>query len=453
MCKRLLVCFVVLLLAGTISFAANPVGIFDDTTDVGTGGNPRGIGIVQQIGDNYRMTGGGSDVWDQQDHMLFAYKGLAGDWRVAADFAWQTAGDWWSKTGVMVRASTAAESAYFGTMIPNTLQGHNETIMQGRNSTWDWTWGSGTGTATTPAKLAIQRFNIVGPISIVESLADFGSGWQMIGSAVTTNIPETAQYGAFVTSHNNDWMAQVNVSNVTYTEHPQMFTQITTLSNPDGTCPQQPGFMIRTIRSGLYNPPGWGYAGAAELLSTGEFPAGVPGEDEETRYDKYVNLYDSGGRGEFSAGNGYPDVTFPGIDAYIVDPTEPADGDVDEYFATEVKACIQLTAGYHVIGVNSDDGTIVKIGGIEVGRSAEWKGTSTDGFVFNVLTPGLYSLEALNMQGGGGAALELLEFVGSGWVLMGDVDRGASPVYVPEPATIALLGLGGMSLLGIRRKR
>ncbi len=32
-------------------------------------------------------------------------------------------------------------------------------------------------------------------------------------------------------------------------------------------------------------------------------------------------------------------------------------------------------------------------------------------------------------------------------VLLGNVAKGASPVFVPEPATIALLGLGALALL------
>jgi hypothetical protein len=56
------------------------------------------------------------------------------------------------------------------------------------------------------------------------------------------------------------------------------------------------------------------------------------------------------------------------------------------------------------------------------------------------------------MEGGGGASIELHEVLADGTrVLLGDVDAGASAVVIPEPATIALLGLGCMAL--IRRKR
>ncbi len=60
----------------------------------------------------------------------------------------------------------------------------------------------------------------------------------------------------------------------------------------------------------------------------------------------------------------------------------------------------------------------------------------------------------------GGGSLELQEVVadltspnGLRRILLGDTARGGSEVRIPEPATVALLGLGGLSLLGIRRKR
>jgi hypothetical protein len=477
MCKRLLVSFVVLLLAGTISFALDPVGIFDDATDVG---GPAGIGCTHwesaDLAGPYRVTGGGSDIWNQADQMHFAYKGLAGDWRISTSVQWLCADNWWAKAGVALRASLDGGSIQFATVVPkgsaNQPSDPGDWRPQAqfafRTATNDWEGDITryTDNSYRASAVGVQRFDIgYANISIVESIADFGSGWELLGTKVTMGLPQTALYGLAVCGNDNNKMAQARFSNVQYEQNPHMYTQIKTVDNPGGNCLQTPGFRIYTVKKADGN---WGgndnevYQSMNDLLD-GKLPKGIGRTDfdpesgqfidiyEESRLSPFVNLYDSENN---SRGNFANDESYPCIDTYEWPAGDPANGDGDDHFATDASACIQLTAGYHIIGVNSDDGCIIKIGGTEIGRTGAWKGTSNESFLFNVLTAGLYSFNARNLEGGGGAAFELYEILANGsMVLLGDTEHGGSPVYVPEPATVALLGLGGMSLLGIRRKR
>jgi hypothetical protein len=182
------------------------------------------------------------------------------------------------------------------------------------------------------------------------------------------------------------------------------------------------------------------------LAENGEL-GGDPSLEKGERQEVVVNLHDSGGR--FLYGN---DQSFPGIDAFEQPTADPAAGDDDEHYATLVTGCIELTAGLHAIGGHSDDGVLIRIGGVEIGRTSSWN--SVDDFLFNVEVAGLYPFRAVMYEQGGGADLELYEVLLDGTrILLNDLNGGGSAVYVPEPATIALLGFGGLAMLRVRRKR
>jgi hypothetical protein len=221
------------------------------------------------------------------------------------------------------------------------------------------------------------------------------------------------------------------------------------------------GFVIRVVQPAFVD--GWNRDEMNKLLDFGctgplclapGMP--VPAAEEGLRVPEFVNLYDSGDRGVFSAADGYPDATFPGIDPIELPAADPAAGDDDDVFATEVMAIIHLTEGLHIIGVNGDEGTVIEIGGVEIGRSPEPEDDSNSDFVFEVEAQGYYTLRARHLAGVGPAALELHEIVetdGGAWrrILLGDVANGGSAVYVPEPATVVLMGLGVWILLRRRR--
>jgi hypothetical protein len=467
MSKQYFTLILVAMLAVAPAFA-NTVGPwpFDASQDVGLF-EPTQIGSTTVTGPGeYTMVGVGGDLWDDYDQFHYAYKSLSGSVRFSADFTWLDKGQFsndWGKMGAMLRYSTDPRSQHYSMVMREAADG---VFVQYREG---YSWGSGSvdiwGVNNQPIKLGVQRVVISPAFSIVETLYDTGTGWQVAGGArVIAGMPTDVLYGAAVTSHDN-WRWDTNrakLANVNYEKDVMPITQFPKVpeSGSIPQCPGQiPGFQIRGIRVGM--GMGWpgeagaGYNAMNQLLDTGQYPVGIDGEDEETRISQFVNLTDSEGRGEFYADNGYPDESVPGIDAFESPAGQPADGDDDNNYAVEVLACIHLTQGWHVVGANSDDGTIVMIGGVEVGRAPEWKGSSNVDFLFYVEAEGNYPLRARMLEGGGGSSLELHEILADGTrILLGDTARGGSPVYaIPEPATVALLGLGGMALLGIRKKR
>jgi hypothetical protein len=450
MFKRSLICLIVVLLVSATSFAdPGPVGQFDNSANIGyeTAGFSPGWTTYDPGTGAYNVTGGGGDIWDNYDQFTYAYKSVTGSMRMTANFTWIDKGQFpndWAKMGAMLRYTTDPRSQHItaAMRLPGDYIGcQYRSNYDGGSGGYGDIWGG----LSQPIGLGVERVQY-GVLNIITPLYNNGAGWQSFGSTIVTGMPDTALFGLSVGSHANwRWsMSTAKVTDVTF--GPPVVPQI----GPDTCNPiAQTGFKIRSLRwDDFYGaPPYWGYGAMDEALDTGSV-AGIPCIEEGTRSDPYVNLYDSGGRGNFT---GATEVTYPGIDAYIVNPGEPADGDDDDNTATEIIACMHLTKGYHIIGINSDDGGILKIGGVEVGRTGEWKGSSDVDFLFEAKADGWYPLNVRHMEGGGGSSIELSYVLPDGTrILLGD-QRGPD-VRVPEPATIALLSLGGL-LLGIRRKR
>jgi hypothetical protein len=392
--------------------------------------------------------------------MHFAYNEITGNVRLEASFRWEDAG-WndWTRGGVMLRETLYSGSKNYNTLIrkgpgnPWEVYGKSGDgiFFQGREGT---DWGSGMWGQTWPGmdsdkKIAIQRIDMgFGGFDVVQSLYDIGGGWQLLGQKAGYIMPDDLLVGIALTAGDNGQMHQFIASDVEYSQGELLGWDIPVVpeDGEQGPCYGTPGFLIHSGKPhpDLGNPGDWlGYAALGPLFET-------PGllVEEGYRIEEFVNLHDSAGRGRFG-----DDQSFPGIDAFEQPTGDPADSDDDNYFVTEVKGCIELTAGRHLFCINSDDGVQMWIGGVFVGQTPEWKGTSDEYLFVDVAVGGVYTLLMRHLEGGGGAAFEAMEVLPDGThVLMNDVANGASPVYVPEPATIALLGFGGLAMLRVRKR-
>ena len=456
MCKRkFLLASFVLLLVWSPSLMATPVGVFDFTEDVGRAeGTCLGYGSTQYFTpDEYIITAAGAGMWGHPSGFHYAYKQLSGNQRFSYSPEWIMAQQYWAKQAPLITNGRPGDIPAGGVFFDVALRRNDDyTEMQTRTTAGDGCWTIGTRDGN-PDSIGIQRVT-VGSYTVVQGLIDFGSGWESMGIYLNPPIEDEALFGVAVSSETNNWdqgMAQARLSNVLYESDPGLIGVVTVTADLklDDCATDIPGFKIRSLK-GDPKPDNWGWDGMNDLLD-----GSIPSKEEGSRVEPLVNLYDSGGRGAFKEENGYADQSYPGIDVFEQPALEPASGDGDDDFATEVIGCIELTAGLHVLGANSDDGTIIWIGGLEIGRTEEWKGDSNRDFLFVAEEAGKYDFLARSLEGGGGASLELHEILADGTrILLNDTSvDGASKVYVPEPATIALLGFGGLAMLRIRKKR
>lgn len=474
--KRLFLFASFVLLFSTSSLLAIPVGVFNFTDDIGRdAGKCTGYGFTQYVASNeYRITASGNDIWGKDDGCHFAYNQLSGDQRVTMSGEWIMAPDGWSKFGVMIRNGTPGNIASNAVFLSSvTRRNYDRAAFQTRRAVGNDATNITEAFVNPTKKLGLQRVTLSNGDKVVEGLADWGSGWESYGYEVNPSLDDLALFGVVVTAHKggtNNGLAQAKVTDVEFTENPDVVGDwyIPASAKMD-ECPlggDFSGFLVRAIKAGAGTDlKGDRYADCYpkmdELLDTGEI-AGVPGvvDFAALRLETLVNLCDGGEGGNFKSGDGYPDHSFPSIDPNPVRifPQDTSYGDVDppggdDQFATEALGCIYLTEGWHTLGGRADDGLQVRVGGVVLGQTSSWN--NAQNWDFYISAEGLYELQARAYEDGGGADMEVYEILADGTrILLNDrsVD-GASHVYVPEPATIALLGFGGLAMVRIRKKR
>jgi hypothetical protein len=442
MYQRLFLLTLLISLLIGVSSLAEPVGVFENNKDIG---DDPGIGSTLYEGyvmkddvlsEQYLITASGHDVWDNADDFHYSYNTVSGDVRVSANFEWVCKSNDWAKYGVMLRNSTDAGSAH-RYMAERGLSDYAG--MQGRTTTDGGSSEFGTAWTSGVKALAIQRVTSEG-MTFIEGLADFGNGWEsrslemFVGNTCPLNDELLA--GVAVTSHDNTHLCQARCWNVQYEANPSLVGEFSAPTVPAdaslGECPSDtPGFSIRALKPLVTD--GWGADAMNEILDTGTY-MGLPAQPgtEGTRVDEFVNLFDTGSRGLFSEANGYPDLTFPGIDPFESPAADPAGGDDDDNYACEVLGYIQLSAGTHIIRACHDDDIYIYIGGVLVGSKNTWDGGTYTTFVYQVEADGCYDLKVRFLEVGGGDYLELSELLPDGTaVLLNDVANGGSAVFAP----------------------
>jgi regulation of enolase protein 1 (concanavalin A-like superfamily) len=152
-------------------------------------GNPTPAGSASYAGGVFTVNGGGNDIWGTLDQFNYVSQSLTGDGSIVARVTSQSNTSAWAKSGIIIKQSTTAGSAY---ALLAVTPGNGVAFQYGYNT------GIGGGTYTFPnAWLKLTR---TGSTVAAYTSAD-GSTWTQVGTT-TISMTDPVTVGLFVTSHN-----------------------------------------------------------------------------------------------------------------------------------------------------------------------------------------------------------------------------------------------------------
>ena len=168
-------------------------------------GNPAITGSATPTAGGFSVTSGGKDIWGNSDQFHFVYQPVSGNVDVRARVDSVTEASTWSKAGVMIRGSLAADSAH-GFALVSAAKGtaFQRRQQDGSNST------NTSGVSVAPPEW-VRIVRIGSTVSAYTS--PDGSQWSLIGSD-TIQLPATAYVGLAVTSHNTSVATTASLSQI-----------------------------------------------------------------------------------------------------------------------------------------------------------------------------------------------------------------------------------------------
>ena len=157
-------------------------------------------------GQAFNISAAGSDIWSSSDEFHFVYQPIDGDVEVYARVDAVSYAHAWSKAGVMIRSSLAANAAH-GFALVSAGKG---IAFQRRSTT-----GSGSMNTSGPAATAPYWVRLVrAGTQVTASVSINGTTWTTLGSD-TISLGQRAYVGIAVTSHNTSADTDARVSQVT----------------------------------------------------------------------------------------------------------------------------------------------------------------------------------------------------------------------------------------------
>ncbi|HEV2480582.1 MAG TPA: biopolymer transporter TolR [Puia sp.] len=191
----------------TVTAAAQPVGIFENHGDVGTGVKPGSATFIPETG-QYVISGAGYNVWADHDEFQYVWKKMKGDFILYARAEFLgTWVDYHRKVGWMIRKTLDGNSPHVNAV----EHGDGLTSLQ---------WRPTAGAQTLEHRMKITHANILqlerkGGVYIMRA-AIYGQPFQT-DTLANVDLGDEVYVGLFVGSHNSDVLETGVFSNVSIT--------------------------------------------------------------------------------------------------------------------------------------------------------------------------------------------------------------------------------------------
>ena len=171
--------------------------------DIGAVGAPGGASAASGV---FSLKASGADIWGSADELQYVYQPLSGDGQIVARVTSVERTADWSKAGVMIRSSTAANAAHAFML----LSGAGTVSFQRRLTTGGGSTATNSTAGTSPLWVRLQRAGN----TITGSRSTDGINWTVVGSDTVT-LGSSPLVGLALTSHANPTLAKATFDNVT----------------------------------------------------------------------------------------------------------------------------------------------------------------------------------------------------------------------------------------------
>ena len=149
-------------------------------------------GSATGSGGSFTVKGAGADVWGTADALHFVYKSISGDTQIIARVATVENVSYWTKAGVMIRASLSPSSAH-AFMLVSPGKGR---AFQRRSSAGGLSAHTSGGAGVAPVWVKLVRTGQ----TVTASLSQDGTSWTVVGQD-TVALGASAYVGLAVSSH------------------------------------------------------------------------------------------------------------------------------------------------------------------------------------------------------------------------------------------------------------